>query len=95
MHFLPRGTELFNLKSALLPCGERRGNGPELLLVIRPGLSEVLRDTIKSYVFWSSWWVGWFCAAGSADSFLIIRMKEIDRRPREGNRLYTKRLSPY
>jgi hypothetical protein len=30
---------------------------PELLLVILSGLSEVLRDSIKSYVFWSSWWV--------------------------------------
>ena len=34
-----------------------RGNGPELLLVILSGLSEVLRDSIKNYVFWSSWWV--------------------------------------
>jgi hypothetical protein len=38
-------------------CGEWRGNGPELLLIILSGLSEVLRDSIKTYVFWSSWWV--------------------------------------
>ncbi|RLA87589.1 MAG: hypothetical protein DRG34_05360, partial [Deltaproteobacteria bacterium] len=44
----------------------------------RPGLSEVLRDTIKSYVFWSSWWVGWFRITGPATAFLIVRMKEID-----------------
>ena len=57
MHFLPLGAELFNLKSALLPCSEWRGKSSELLLVILSGLSEVLRDSIKSYVFWSSCWV--------------------------------------
>jgi len=35
----------------LLPFGERRGIDPELLLVILPGLSEVLRDIIESYFF--------------------------------------------
>ena len=55
----------------------------------RPGLCEVLRDIIKSYVFWSSWWVGWFRTTGPADAFLIVRMKKIDWRPRESNRLHT------
>jgi hypothetical protein len=41
----------------IMLCGEWRGNGPELLLIILSGLSEVLRDSIKTYVFWSSWWV--------------------------------------